>query len=75
MVNKIIKELDSKKATGLDKNPPKIVKMSANVIDSHSANIINNDITKNVFSEKAKVASVRPIFRKNEHKKMKITGV
>ena len=40
------------KATGLDKNPPKIVKMSANVIDSHLANIINNDITKNVFSEK-----------------------
>ena len=51
-INKIIKELDPKKATGLDKIPPKIVKMSANVIDSHLANIINNDITKNVFSEK-----------------------
>ena len=40
--------------------------MSANVIDSHPVNIINNDITKNVFSEKAKVASVRPMFKKNE---------
>ena len=69
-INKIIKELDPKKATGLDKIPPKIVKMSANVIDSHSANI-NNDITKNVFSEKAKVASVRPIFKKNEREKIK----
>ena len=53
-INKIIKELDPKKATGLHKIPPKIVKMSANVIDSHSANInndniINNDITKNVI--------------------------
>ena len=30
-----IKELDPKKATGLDKIPPKVVKMSANAIDSH----------------------------------------
>ena len=44
--------------------------MSANVIDSHLANIINNDITKNAFSEKAKVASVRPIFKKNEREKI-----
>ena len=35
-INKIIKELDPKKATGLDKIPPKVVKMSANdAIDSH----------------------------------------
>ena len=44
--------------------------MSASVIDSHLANIINNDITKNAFSEKAKVASVRPIFKKNELEKI-----
>ena len=48
-INKIIKELDPKKATGLDKIPPKIVKMSANIIDSHLANIINNDINKECF--------------------------
>ena len=48
-INKIIKELDPKKATGLDKIPPKIVKMSANVIGSNLANIINNDIAQNVF--------------------------
>ena len=68
--NKIIKVLDPKKATGLDKIPPKIVKMSAHIIDSHLANIINNNITKNAFSEKAKVASVRPIFKKNEREKI-----
>ena len=28
--------------------------MSANLIDSHLENIKNNDITKTVFSEKAK---------------------
>ena len=68
-INKIRKELDPKKATGLDKIPSKIVKMSGNVIDSHLANIINNNITKNAFSEKAKVASVRLIFKKNEREK------
>ena len=69
-INKIIKELDPKKATGLDKIPSKIVKMSANVIDSHLANIINNDITKNSFSKKEKVASVKPIFKKNDREKI-----
>ena len=44
--------------------------MSANVIDSHLANI-NNDIAKNVFSEKAKVASVRPISKENERENYK----
>ena len=44
--------------------------MSAEVIDFHLANIVNNDITKNVFSKKAKVASVRPIFKKNEREKI-----
>ena len=51
-INKIIKKLDSKKATGLDMNifhPLKIVKTSANVTDSQLANIINNDIAQNVF--------------------------
>ena len=43
--------------------------MSANVIDSHFPNIINNNITKNAFSEKAKVTSVRPSFKKNEREK------
>ena len=39
-IKKIIKELDPKNTTGLEKIPPKIVKMSADVIDSHLPNII-----------------------------------
>ena len=65
-INKTIKEGDSKKATVPDKIPPKIIKLSANVIDCHLTNIINSDIEKNSFSEDAKIASVRPIFKKNE---------
>ena len=62
-INKIIKEVDPNKATGPDTIPPKIIKLSAYVIDSHLTNIINSDIEKNSFSEGAKIASVRPILK------------
>ena len=69
-INKIIKELNAKKATGPDKIPPKIVRLSANIIDSHLTNIINSDLLKDSFSEDAKTASVRPIFKKKERDKI-----
>ena len=43
-INKIIKSLDTSKATGPDGIPAKFVQMSANVIDCHLSNIINCDI-------------------------------
>ena len=43
IVNKIIKSLNVNKAKGPDGISAKFVKMSASVIDSHLANIINND--------------------------------
>ena len=63
-INKFIRDINHKKATGPDNIPPKIVKLSANVIDSHLTNIINNDIQKNHFSEDAKRATVKPIYKK-----------
>ena len=45
-INKIIKELNAKKATGPDKIPPKIVRLSANIINSHLTNIINSDLLR-----------------------------
>ena len=42
-INKIIKSINPKKATGPDKISPKIVKLSVNIIDSHLMNIINNE--------------------------------
>ena len=46
-INNIIKDLNSKKVTGHDKSPVKIVKLAANVIDLHLTNIINNDLSRN----------------------------
>ena len=40
------------KATGPSKIPPKIIQLSANIIDSHFTNIINKDIGNNRYSEK-----------------------
>ena len=62
-INKIIKNINPKKAADPDKIPPKIVRLSAN-IDSHLMNIINNDLSNNSFSNEAKVAIIRPIYQK-----------
>ena len=41
-------------------------KITKDIIDLHFTNIINKDIDNNRFSENAKIASVRPIFKKKE---------
>ena len=69
-INKIIRSLDAKKATGPDKIPVKVVKMSTYIIDKHLANIINNDFLRNSFSDSAKIASVRLIYKKVERKEI-----
>ena len=68
-INTIIKGLNPKKATRPDKIPVKIVKLAANVIDSHLTNIVNNDLSNKVFSDSAKLASLWPIYRKNDRNK------
>ena len=69
-INKIIKSINPKKATGPDKIPPKIVKLSANVIDSHYTNIIINDIETDCFADNGKTALVRPIYKKKDRQKV-----
>ena len=73
-INKIIKGLNPKKATGPDKIPVKIVRLAASVIDSHLTNIIN-DLSDNAFSDSAKLASVRPIYKKDDRNEIKTTNL
>jgi hypothetical protein len=42
------------------------VKWSADVIDSHFSKVINNMITKGLFSEMAKLAHVTPVYKKKD---------
>ena len=65
-MNKIIRRLDARKATGPDKIPVKVAKMSPYIIDKHLTKIINNDLLRDSFSGSAKIASVRSIFKKRE---------
>ena len=65
-INKIIKHLNPKKAIGPVTIPVKIVKLEANIINLHQTNIINNDLSRSSFSNSAKVASVRLLFKKDD---------
>ena len=65
-INKIMSQIDVSKSTGPDKIPPKFVKMSANILDSPMAMIINENVSKNRFSDGAKEANVPPIFKKSD---------
>ena len=58
--NKIIRKLNPNKATGPDRIPIKVIKASANIIDSHLTYIINKYRKINKYSEGAKTALVRP---------------
>ena len=42
-INKILRNINSRKATRPDKCSLKIAKMSANIIDAHLTNIINSN--------------------------------
>ena len=66
-----MKSLDINNATEPDGILAKFVQMLANVIDCHLSNIITCDISKNKYSEHAKTATVRPIFKKDDKTKIK----
>ena len=54
-INALLKSLNTKKATGPDNIPPKLVILSASVIDSHLCNIINKGLQNSSFPLKIKL--------------------
>ena len=70
-INQIIKSLNINVQKGPDGISAKFVKISADIIDCHIANIINKDISNNKFSENAKTTTVRPIFKKGDRTEIK----
>ena len=63
-INKLIKNINTKKSPGPDLILPSLVKMSADIIDEPLSNIINSMITNCIFSDTGKVAHVTPIYKK-----------
>ena len=69
-INSLLKGINIKKATGPDTIPPKLGRMSADIIDSHLCNLINMDIDNDDFSDGGKIASFRPLFKKKSRNKI-----
>lgn len=63
--------MDTNKATGPDTIPMKIIKLAANVSDSHLTNIINQGISESTFPRQAKTATVRPGYKKGSRTDVK----
>lgn len=55
---KLFKNIDDKKAAETNKTPRKLVKLSATVLFQPFTDAINNSMSKRVFLDIAKVASV-----------------
>ena len=65
-INKIVKSLNINKATGPDGIPLKLIKLSANFVDKYLTSIINHNISRSYFSDGAKNALVKPIYKKKD---------
>ena len=60
----LMKSLDFKKASGLDKIPLKPVKAASDILSVPLSKAINNSLMNGIFPDAAKVAMVSPIDKK-----------
>ena len=60
-VEKLLRNIVSKKSSGMDKIPPKLMKISAKVFSKLLAIEINNSFIKGMFPDNAKIACVSPL--------------
>ena len=67
-IKTILKSLNSKKATEIDKIPTKFVKLTSYTLAEPLSIAINNTIRTSTFRNNAKIASVVPIDKKTDDK-------
>ena len=60
-VKKLLKEIDVKKAVGVDTNLPKLIKISADIIAEPLTQAINCCLRHSIFPDNAKIASLVPL--------------
>ena len=60
-VKKLLNDIDTKKAVGINTIPPKLIKMASNFLTPILTTAINSSMEKSVFPENAKVATVVPL--------------
>ena len=67
-VEQLLRNIDSKKSTGTDKIPTKLIKLSAKVISKPLVIAINNSFNKGMFPDNAKIACVSPSDKDTDDK-------
>ena len=67
-IKTLLKNIDIKKATGADRIPPKLVKLSANILSEPLTKTINDGLTMGIFPDAAKIASALPIDKGTDNK-------
>ena len=67
-MKKLLKNIDQKKSTGIDKIPPNLGQLSADILRTPLSNAINNNILKGKFLDDTKVASVSPLDKHTDIK-------
>ena len=65
-VEKIINNINIKKATGVNGIPAKIIKCSKSIIAPQITSSLNMSIDQSVFPDKLKKAQVTPLYKKND---------
>ena len=66
-VEKQIKSVNPKKATGYDQIPPRIIKLCHKELTPALTKIIDNSISQCVFPSDLKKAEVIPLYKKKDH--------
>ena len=64
----LLRNIDSKKSSGIDTIPPKLIKLSAKVLSKPLAIAINNSFNKGMFPDNVKIACVSPIDKHTNDK-------
>ena len=69
-VCRLLNQLDTKKATGLDRIPCKLLKLSSSIVGSYTAYIVKSCIDTEIFPNEWKIAEVTPLFKKGSKREL-----
>ena len=67
-VQNYLKSINTEKATGFEKIPPKLVKLSAEIITTPLSIAMKSSLKYGVFLDDAKIASVTPLDKDKPNK-------
>ena len=69
-VCRLLNQLDAKKATGLDRIPCKLLKLSSSIVGPSLAYIFKSCIDAEIFPNEWKFAKVTPLFKKGSKREL-----